>query len=1185
MPVIKIAFESGETQTRELIKTAPISIGRHATNDVRIDRDGVAVMHCRISWNKTGYEVVAATHDGIEVNGTLVRNQLLAHGDVVQIGGVLLTYEEVDEARAHGGTSDARGAGDLYELKPISEDEIPVQFAHSSWRPRKVQPPPLPPTVKAETAPSPPKSAKSSKRTATPASAAAAATEEAPLAEPLEEPLDEDYFEEIEPAASASRPRGEKPAGQRLWSRGTPRRPGEQDVLRSPLVLGLGGGALALLLAAFTLYFIIGRETSSRRYEQALASLEQRNYSQAIREFEAFLAEYPRHDYAPAAQKALGFARVELPLSSTPPAWERALEALQTFVRQNRDQPDYSEFRPRVLRLAGRIATGAAESAAARKNKPLLATAVEARRVLEIQRANPEDAEDTLKTADAAIARAEAVLHREDELAAGLTAIDAALSARQPFEALKERRRLLHRYPDAASLASLNERLTRILAVEQELIRLETPERKEAITAEADGLPAPLTLIRRTRARSDGRSEGTNVFVIAGDCCYGVDTVLGEPRWRRVIGSGSKFPPTPVQTDKLALLLFDSRRDELILVRQSDGGLLWRQPLAGRPLGTPLLHDGQAFIATTAGHLHQIDLQSGVLHARIELSQPLAGPPVLIGDGQHMAIAGHQEVIYTLTHRPLACIGVSHTGHAAGSVVAPLLKMGGFILLAENDRETSCRLSLWDAASDPAHLAFVTSQRVSGHVLDRPVLRGKQLYVPSTVERISAYTIADLRDDGAMTPVATYEVARPVGGPLHVTAGPDDELWMTSSMLRKFKLGAERFEMIGPALPLGVCTQPPQVVGRELFVSRQLPCSRAVSLISVDRERMVGQWQVVAGGCILALSGGSDGNPLCAVTEAGDVFTITPGDVQSGGFVTKPVQTLELPDQLAEPLQATRLHDGRLAAFTAGDSPRLWIIGPTGQVQIDRPLSEPLQADPIALGGGILLPLPGRLRLLREADAGPAVEDYLAPVDPERMPRWRSVLRLEENQALAVTAEGRISRIQLNREPVPHLFEVAHVDTGAAIEQAPVVIGEQLFVVAGLRLLQLDVRTLETKHEVAIDAPASQPLRSVADKLFVMTGREHLSCFDPADQLQLLWRLPLEGASLAGAPFAWNDRLLVALQDGEILVLEPGSGEIVQRIDAQQSLAGGFYRLDETIVVLTRDGSLQPLTSLRELQE
>src|SRR5262249_23314165 len=79
--------------------------------------------------------------------------------------------------------------------------------------------------------------------------------------------------------------------GTRLAARmgAAPVRPGEQEVLRSPLVLILGGGTLALLLAALTLWFVIGREAASEKYSRAVAALDSRQYPQAISLFEEFL--------------------------------------------------------------------------------------------------------------------------------------------------------------------------------------------------------------------------------------------------------------------------------------------------------------------------------------------------------------------------------------------------------------------------------------------------------------------------------------------------------------------------------------------------------------------------------------------------------------------------------------------------------------------------------------------------------------------------------------------------------------------------------------------------------------------------------------------------------------------------------------------------------------------------------
>ena len=76
----------------------------------------------------------------------------------------------------------------------------------------------------------------------------------------------------------------------------------------------------------------------------------------------------------------------------------------------------------------------------------------------------------------------------------------------------------------------------------------------------------------------------------------------------------------------------------------------------------------------------------------------------------------------------------------------------------------------------------------------------------------------------------------------------NDELWMSSSRLRRFKLAGEAIApQTGAEFLLGICRQPVQMRDQELFIAGQRQYSRAVFFVSVDREEMVGQWQIVLG--------------------------------------------------------------------------------------------------------------------------------------------------------------------------------------------------------------------------------------------------------------------------------------------------------------------------------------------------
>ncbi|MFK7779235.1 MAG: FHA domain-containing protein, partial [Gimesia sp.] len=94
MASLEISFLSGKTQKIELSKQQPVSIGSHASNDLRIDADDVAAMQCRISWNRKNYEVLAATSDGIEINGTISGRSHLKDGDLIRIGDADILFSD-----------------------------------------------------------------------------------------------------------------------------------------------------------------------------------------------------------------------------------------------------------------------------------------------------------------------------------------------------------------------------------------------------------------------------------------------------------------------------------------------------------------------------------------------------------------------------------------------------------------------------------------------------------------------------------------------------------------------------------------------------------------------------------------------------------------------------------------------------------------------------------------------------------------------------------------------------------------------------------------------------------------------------------------------------------------------------------------------------------------------------------
>src|SRR5579872_7472995 len=348
MSVLEIRHRSGLVETRTLSKDAPLLVGQLPSSDLCVDADGVAPIHCRISWNRKHFEVAAVSPDGVQFNGITVQTSPLTAGDVIRVGDVdivlLADSSSLDDdatPRDAGPDPQSVRADDpgrsnfssvsQAELVAISADSLPVRQLHNSLQPEQ----------------SPPRKVEES--TARPQ---ARPVDIAPAGESRDTPSPERRggmsraaqimlgLDEPEEPETKSRPFAEErstfAADKFKPSAGLPKvRPGEQDPLRSPLVIGLSLGALLLVLSAATIWFVLSREKAQRQFEAAQSQLRAGQFAEAILGFEQFVRENPRHKLAPQARAEIGTARVEQAIAGASPAWDKGLEALQRYIDEN----------------------------------------------------------------------------------------------------------------------------------------------------------------------------------------------------------------------------------------------------------------------------------------------------------------------------------------------------------------------------------------------------------------------------------------------------------------------------------------------------------------------------------------------------------------------------------------------------------------------------------------------------------------------------------------------------------------------------------------------------------------------------------------------------------------------------------------------------------------------------------
>ncbi len=1199
MPALELHHVDGKLESRELSRTQPLTVGRQSFNDISVPDEDVGAMHCRILWNKNSFEVTAATANGVEVNGTTVAQIRLHAGDVIRVGSMDLVY--VDET----------AKVDLEESSLIFQAIEPVETSRSPDKP------------KVATRPERPSKAKES-----PAQAVEdlsvfqgpVYTESQVLAAYEAGDLVPKVEAETKPAPAtatpskvershdthASRRPSEKPIDRGVRGHQGQARPGEQDALRSPLVLGLSVGGIVLLLATGIFWFLIGREQASRLYDRAVAEMNEGQYAQSIASFEQFLQQYSGHSLHRQAERGLDRALVQREISGATPAWKRGLEQLQSLIAHHRNEPEFAEMHPQIHRYAEEISLGSARSAESTRDQDLLTVSEDAQVLLErFADANAPPAAAIARIKEARVAAVIAI-GKQKIYDDGMAAVEAGLAAKKPMVALAEREKLVRAFDGFASQKRVKEALQKALDLERSVIVTDDRERPaETTDVTPSDEPASLGLFH-TRTRTDESSQGTVAYVLAKDCCYAVDTVTGELVWRRAIGFDTPFFPVTVSASQAGVLIYDANLQSLVCCQPLTGKLIWRQKLDARPRSAPLIHEGQIYLPTSDRSLCRIDVETGRLTERISFSQNIQGPPTLTVDGNHLLVPGEAAMIYALSMRPLAAAAMTFTDHAAGAIQAPPLGLGKLYLLCENDKSDSAALRLWDASKPKSPLVELTTKpiRVRGQVREAPVLRGNQLVVPSTGEQLAAFSVTDDAGREGLAPIGQYrvqegddqdqkqtaeagispekavQVANKSGPrvPLYVALGPDRQFWTASSAFRRLEIGADAIHLDSKTVAPGIASQRLQAIGDQFYVGRKAAFNDAVIFSAVDRDRMVIPWRAVLGSQLLQVVPGRNGGAV-GVSEAGQIVILGSDRLRQGGLDLKAAVELEMPAGINRPLVTSQLHDGRIFVAAEGAATQVWIVGPGGQLELITKLgkSDTVQAGAILLDEGLVIPVSGRLKLTPLTSGRKAIQDWLVPVDGKSPPACRFLVRLDGDELLAVFEDGLLTRIQVRTTDVPHLAEAAKLQLAESIDTPAGLRGDNLLVAdtAG-NVLLLNWRTFDQEGKRQLPAPirGTWPLECA---WLVWCGDSKLNLLTDGRDLPVRWSFDLKELSIAGEPVQDGDLIWIACRDGTVVGVNSQSGAEVRRLRVPQSLTMGLKKLDDRWFAVACDGTLYRL--------
>jgi hypothetical protein len=444
------------------------------------------------------------------------------------------------------------------------------------------------------------------------------------------------------------------------------------------------------------------------------------------------------------------------------------------------------------------------------------------------------------------------------------------------------------------------------------------------------------------------------------------------------------------------------------------------------------------------------------------------------------------------------------------------------------------------------------------------------------------FNVSDDKNQRTLAPVSTLQIPSSHAGAAHLAAGTDGQIWLSIGALRKVQLKTDVLQLDQQTIAIGQSTQPLQMIGRNLYVGRQLPIGQAVHLTQADGETMQSNWRTVVGASILAVNHGSEGQLVC-VSEGADSFLLNTNEITNGGFRVRSEQQLKLPENTLDPLQAASLAEGRIAVWTNGAEGKLWVIGPSALPQAEVPLPQPLECAPLRFAGGVLLPIPGRLKLAGRP-SGPPCDDFLAPVntkDDGPVRTWKHLVAIDNDSLLVFDSAGKMLKLQYRTGTKCFFQAIASIDFPKPVDVTPTLSDGRLYMADSTGVLRvLDVTAMETRAEVSLGNPPSKPLWVVGSWLLVEVARNKLIAFDAAQPKLPLWSFDLQGVGLTGSPTLIQDSLIAVQTSGDILKLNAKTGLLEKKSSLGQITTHGPITMDRLLVVLTADGSLRHIEGL-----
>jgi len=750
----------------------------------------------------------------------------------------------------------------------------------------------------------------------------------------------------------------------------------KQNEWDSPLLLIGGGGLVALLVGGLFIGYLLNREDADQILKQAAAYFDSGSYTQAIAQYQKFVAHFPHHPQASAAKVRLGIARIWKATQGTR-QYGQALQTAQQVLEKIEEEPEFGQAQEDLASLLPAIATGLAEQAEQ-------ATAPEAMD-LRVKQAKSAVSlwlntkyisktyrdENALRDVQATLARVERRRRQDADLQQALEQIDLAITASKTTEAYSIRKKLLKNHPGLSANQRLAAKVLEISQAELKGIRYVS----ESVAALTGPHPSPVlaSLALAERRGLAAAQVSGNLAVTVDGAVYGLRASDGGLLWRRFLGLQSRTAPVALEGGDV--LVLDSRYHELLRLDGATGKIRWRQPLASAA-ARPVLAGGRILVAAASGKLWVVDPTSGKRAGYVQFSQPLIVPPTTDRQQKRIYVVGEQSSFYTLDAKDFSCLGVFYLGHARSSLrVAPVALLNK-VAVAVNTGAATSQLRLLGTDDSGVIKSVVAHARLQGLVSTRLLTAGRRLVVLTSQGLVAVYEIGSGEDSTALTLLAQRDAipGEPVARYGLLQQEPANSQW--NIWVAGTKLNQMAILPTGGRLPVGDIDQnysgdrfdhPLQMAGK-LLVHVRRPAGQSGAIVAaMDSKTGNAGWETelavpLAGEPVVDLRGPR----ITAATATGAIYEMDRAAmsrrVQDQALHRSPFsgnQSQGNQGQAAKGLPLTEsvvLGAGEVV-FAAGQGARQWLLyqrnarpDPVRRIA----LASPSACPPVAWGDGVV---------------------------------------------------------------------------------------------------------------------------------------------------------------------------------------------------------------------------------------